>query len=43
MLTHSYKSSTLLIEEHDELEAQRHAMYCLWMMDQAKCISHLPC
>ena len=30
----SEKSAALLIEEHGELDVQRHAMYCLWMIDQ---------
>jgi hypothetical protein len=36
----SEKSAALLIEEHGELDVQRHAMYCLWMMDQGKV--HVP-
>jgi hypothetical protein len=36
----SEKSAALLIEEHSELDVQRHAMYCLWMMDQGKV--HVP-
>lgn len=32
----SDKSAALLIEEHGELDVQRHAMYCLWMIDQGK-------
>jgi hypothetical protein len=36
----SEKSAALLIEEHGELLVQRHAMYCLWMMDQGKV--HVP-
>ena len=32
----SERSAALLIEEHDELDVQRHAMYCLWMMNRAK-------
>jgi hypothetical protein len=36
----SEKSAALLIEEHGELGVQRHAMYCLWMMDQGKV--HVP-
>ena len=32
----SEKSAALLIEEHGKLAVQRHAMYCLWMMDQGK-------
>jgi hypothetical protein len=36
----SGKSATLLIEEHGELDVQRHAMCCLWMMDQGKV--HVP-
>ena len=31
----SEKSAALLIDEHGELDVQRHAMYCLWMMDKA--------
>jgi hypothetical protein len=30
------KSAALLIDEYDELDVQRHAMYCLWMMDQGR-------
>jgi hypothetical protein len=30
----------LLIQEYSELDVQRHAMYCLWMMDQSKV--HIP-
>jgi hypothetical protein len=36
----SEKSATRLIEEHGELDVQRHAMCCLWMMDQGKV--HVP-
>ena len=36
----SEKSAALLIEEHGELDVQRHAMYCLWMMDRGKV--HIP-
>jgi hypothetical protein len=36
----SGKSAVLLIVEHGELDVQRHAMYCLWMMDQGKV--HIP-
>ncbi len=36
----SEKSAALLIEEHGELDVQRHAMCCLWMMDQGKV--HVP-
>jgi hypothetical protein len=36
----SKKSAALLIEEHGELDVQRHVMYCLWMMDQGK--AHVP-
>jgi hypothetical protein len=36
----SEKSAALLIEEYGELDVQRHAMYCLWMMDQGKV--HVP-
>ena len=36
----SEKSAALLINEYGELEVQRHAMYCLWMMDQGKV--HIP-
>jgi hypothetical protein len=36
----SEKSAARLIEEHGELDVQRHAMYCLWMMDQGKV--HIP-
>jgi hypothetical protein len=36
----SEKSAALLIEEHGELDVQRHAMYCLWTMDQGKV--HIP-
>jgi hypothetical protein len=32
--------AALLIEEYGELDVQRHAMYCLWMMDQGKV--HVP-
>ena len=32
----SEKSAVLLIEEHGELEVQRHTMCCLWMMDQGR-------
>jgi hypothetical protein len=32
----SERSAALLIEEHCELDVQRHAMYCLWMMDQGR-------
>jgi hypothetical protein len=36
----SEKSAARLIEEHGEFDVQRHAMYCLWMMDQGKV--HIP-
>ncbi len=36
----SEKSAALLIEEHGELDVQRHAMYCLWLVDQGKV--HVP-
>ncbi len=36
----SEKSAVLLIDEYGELDVQRHAMYCLWMMDQGKV--HVP-
>lgn len=36
----SEKSAALLIDEFGELEVQRHAMYCLWMMDQGRV--HIP-
>jgi hypothetical protein len=36
----SEKSAARLIEEHGELDVQRHAMYCLWMMDRGKV--HIP-
>ncbi len=36
----SEKSAALLIDEYGELDVQRHAMYCLWMMDQGKV--HVP-
>ena len=36
----SEKSAALLIDEYGELAVQRHAMYCLWMMDQGKV--HIP-
>ena len=32
----SEKSAALMSEEYGELDVQRHAMYCLWMMDQGK-------
>ena len=32
----SEKSAALLIDEYGELAVQRHAMYCLWMMDQGR-------
>jgi hypothetical protein len=34
------KSVALLIDEFGELDVQRHAMYCLWMMEQGKV--HVP-
>ncbi len=36
----SEKSAALLIDEYGELDVQRHAMYCLWMMGQGKV--HVP-
>jgi hypothetical protein len=36
----SEKSATLLIDEYGELAVQRHAIYCLWMMNQGK--AHVP-
>ncbi len=36
----SEKSAALLIEEYGELAVQRHAMYCIWMMNQGKV--HIP-
>ena len=36
----SEKSAALLIDEYGELDVQRHAMYCLWMMDRGKV--HVP-
>ncbi len=36
----SEKSAAGLIEEYGELDVQRHAMYCLWMMNQGK--AHFP-
>ena len=36
----SEKSAALMIDEDSELDVQRHAMYCLWMMDQGKV--HIP-
>ncbi|MCL4486652.1 MAG: hypothetical protein M1570_00795 [Chloroflexi bacterium] len=32
----SEKSAALSISEYGELAVQRHAMYCLWMMQQGK-------
>jgi hypothetical protein len=32
----SEKSAALLIDEYGELDVQRHAMYCLWTMNQGK-------
>ena len=36
----SQEAAMALIEEFGELEAEKHAMYCLWMMDQGKV--HVP-
>jgi hypothetical protein len=30
------KSAALVINEYGELDVQRHAMYCLWMMNHGK-------
>lgn len=32
----SEKSAAMLIKEYGELKVQRHAMYCLWLMDQGR-------
>ena len=36
----SERSADLLIDEYGELEVQRHAMYCLWIMNHGKV--HIP-
>ena len=36
----SETSADLLLREFGELDVQRHAMYCLWMMNQGKV--HVP-